>query len=74
MDVTSRAQLGEPLTGHTEGVWSVAFSPDGTTLASGSGTDPLRAGDYTIILWDVDPTSWRERSCARANRDLTLSE
>ena len=32
--------------GHTEEVPSVAFSPDGTTLASGSG-------DRTIKLWDV---------------------
>jgi len=34
------------LEGHTAGVNSVAFSPDGTTLASGSG-------DGTIKLWDV---------------------
>src|SRR5262249_2844885 len=32
--------------GHTSFVWSVAFSPDGKTLASGSG-------DNTILLWDV---------------------
>ncbi len=34
------------LTGHTGTVNSVAFSPDGTTLASGSA-------DTTVRLWDV---------------------
>jgi hypothetical protein len=34
------------LTGHTDAVWSVSFSPDGRLLASGSG-------DYTIKLWRV---------------------
>jgi WD40 repeat protein len=33
-------------TGHSNGVGSVAFSPDGKTLASGSA-------DHTIKLWDV---------------------
>ena len=35
------------LTGHTRGVWSLAFSPDGKTLASGSW-------DGTVLLWDLN--------------------
>ena len=43
------ARTGEPkrtFTGHTDSVSSLSFSPDGSTLASGSD-------DKTIRLWDV---------------------
>jgi WD40 repeat protein len=42
----SNVQPKLTLKGHTEWIHSIAFSPDGKTLASGSQ-------DRTIILWDV---------------------
>ena len=46
-DVDS-GQRKATLQGHTYYVTSVAFSPDGTTLASGSW-------DGTVLLWDMSP-------------------
>jgi WD40 repeat protein len=40
-------QLGDPLTGHTGEVMSMAFARDGHTLATGSR-------DKTVRLWDVN--------------------
>ncbi|GAA3039248.1 WD40 repeat domain-containing serine/threonine protein kinase [Streptosporangium longisporum] len=45
-DAATREATGGPLTGHTDWVRSVAFSPDGKILASGSA-------DSSVIMWDT---------------------
>ena len=49
-DVRTRKLLAT-LKGHTEQINAVAFSPDGTLLASGSGYNTSE--DHTVRLWDV---------------------
>jgi WD40 repeat protein len=43
-------QIGQPFTGHTQQVESVAWSPDGTKIASGST-------DATVRVWDASDGS-----------------
>jgi WD40 repeat protein len=56
-DITRPAaprRVGPPLTGHSANVVSVAFAPDGRTLATA-------ARDTTVILWDLSDPSQPQR-------------
>ncbi len=55
-DIASKTQVGAPLIGHLDDVVSLAISPDGKTLASGSCGKPGSNNSCIqgeIILWDV---------------------
>ncbi|MGB8997029.1 MAG: WD40 repeat domain-containing protein, partial [Pseudonocardiaceae bacterium] len=59
--------LGQPLTGHTDFIYSVAFSPDGHTLASGSR-------DQTVRLWGMNEDQAIQRICATTTNTLTSAK
>ena len=62
-DIAS-SSLKNTLIGHTGGVYAIAFSPDGKTLASGSF-------DNTICLWDV--SAGEHKSSIIAHTDYITS-
>ncbi len=57
-DVSARREFFPPLTGHTEKVHAVVFSPDGTTLFSGSDDRTIRCWDWSAgrirAVWRTD--------------------
>ncbi|KAG8773140.1 hypothetical protein FRC12_002700 [Ceratobasidium sp. 428] len=46
LDTRTQQLVGQTLTGHTNSVWSVAYSPDSAYIVSGSE-------DHTIRIWDA---------------------
>ena len=64
-DLKTRGVVVKTLTGHTEGVNSVSFSPDGHVLASSSGAE--------IRLWDVATGSHLKTLSDRAADNVLFS-
>jgi WD40 repeat protein len=60
-DATTGEELVQ-LPGHSDYVYSLAFSPDGKTLVSSSG-------DFTVRLWDTEPLKARYQA-RRAAEEL----
>jgi WD40 repeat protein len=68
-DVPSGQQLGTPLVGAVGKVGRLIFTNGGKTLIGiDAGTSP------GIILWDVDRSSWQQRACELAHRQLSQVE
>ncbi len=72
---TQRRLVAEPLLVPVTGsvVESIAFSPNGKTLAA--GYHGLMSGYKNgVVLFDVDPCSWARRAGQIANRNFTWDE
>jgi len=66
-DVAAHRQIGTALPIRSKGPHAVAFLPGGSQLA-------VTAPNGSVLMWDVNPASWRRRACAVAGRALTRAE
>jgi WD40 repeat protein len=66
-DVASHKQIGAALPARSEGPHAVALLPGGSQLAAASPSG-------SVLMWDVNPASWRTRACSIAGRTLTRAE
>ena len=67
-DVRTQKQLGAPLPGPSQGTrMQAAFPGDGRRLIA-------QYFDGQTWVWDIDPSSWRDRACSIAGRNLTQDE
>ncbi len=71
-DMASRTRLAAaPFPMYEGDACSLAFSPDGKTIAAGYGFGSIGGG---VLLWDVDPKSWQRKAGQIANRNFTRDE
>jgi WD40 repeat protein len=66
-DTATGQPIGNPLTGQTDRVMYVAFSPDSRALVSANI-------DTNIVIWNFNIETWREAVCSAAGRNLTQGE
>ena len=62
------------LSGHTDTVRALAFSPKVDRLYSGSFASAVQTGDGGLLEWKLDPNELQEICRERANRNLSDSE
>jgi len=70
-DLDSGSQLAK-LEGHTQDVWSVAFSPDGHLAAAGGGIYDRLPADRFIRVWDLESGTFRDLRTEQAIHYLTF--